>query len=1220
MLVSIMKKQKYYFLYGTLLIILFMVSGLLSQLYAQVLPGAPPDFLWAESGGGTGYDGATDITVDIAGNIIVTGYFDSTATFGNYTVQSSGSSDIYIAKYTPDGTVLWAVSAGGPDYDQPYSVITDNLGDIIITGIFNTSATFGGAGGVTLTSFGLYDIFTAKYNTNGTFQWARQGGGQSYDYGNEVATDNQNNVLVTGSFTQFATFGRFNVQTGNPYGDIFVVKYNSSGTEQWVQAPYNVTGGQSFYNSAYGVRTDNNDNVFITGSFSNVITFGDTTLVSSWDGTNADIFLAKYDAQGNFNWVVQAGSDSSGAFAVGQDISIDKNNNIIFTGTFSIMTNFGGYVLNAQENSDIFIADVNQSGIVQWAVQDHASTLYNTGEEIALDDAGNISLIATVSQDITLGELNDVYFARFSGSGQKLWGQRAGILNSNDAGGIANDSKGDIYGCGYFYAQGLYGTITLNGVNGEAFVGKIPSPKLALNPNPFDFGSIQIGTLDTATIALNNISQANLHIFNLNLVDDTSSTFGIISGFPIDSIPALQTSNMGFAFFPVYPGLKSAYMEIVSDASTSPDTLYLSGTGVLPELIVSDSVIDFGSIDVGIFSDYPLIISNLSYVNILIDSAVVRGTDASQFTLTNSVNGDTLAPFGLRTLNVRFQPDTSGLKNAYLVIYSSSPGSPDSVLLRGTGLSTIVVQLPNSPSIGQPTPLNITPPASSLFTSNNIFYKKTGDPGFQQDTLSLQGNVYTFNIPPEYSTITGIQFYVVFSDGVTTITYPSLNPSTNPASIQVNIPQINFAGTVKAGQYQMFSVPLSITAPQIDSIFNDDYGPYDPRTWRIFRWQPETSNYSEYNSISGGIVPGNSYWLINKDGRTFDVNNSLSVPAFNNYTITLQPGYNQIANPFAFAIDWLSIGNSNLILQAPIRWNADLPDYELDQTTLEPWDGYWVYNPLNTIINLDVSPNIQLGKKQSQELFSSMRDDEFLVQVKAFMNSAQAADKQNYVAMMEGASDGLDRFDVMKPPAVTEAINLSIESGKNYYARDAVPVSKDGAFWDFRVETKSPNELFNLAVDRISSLPENFSIWVLDRDREIPIDINSGSAEIVTRENGQSNFRIIVGTEEFAKIHSENISLTPYEYTLYQNYPNPFNPSTTITYQLREKSEVSLEIFDILGRRIQTIINNITQNPGQHSATWYGLNSTGEKVASGVYIYRIKANDFISTKKMILLK
>ena len=134
-------------------------------------------------------------------------------------------------------------------------------------------------------------------------------------------------------------------------------------------------GDHSFYNLSYGVRTDNNDNVFITGSFSNVITFGDstsirdTTLVSSWDGTDQDIFLAKYDALGNFNWALQVISDSSNSYAYGRDIRIDKDNNILFTGSFSVMANFGTYVLYGQESSDIFIAKCDQNGLVSWAVQ-----------------------------------------------------------------------------------------------------------------------------------------------------------------------------------------------------------------------------------------------------------------------------------------------------------------------------------------------------------------------------------------------------------------------------------------------------------------------------------------------------------------------------------------------------------------------------------------------------------------------------------------------------------------------------------------------------------------------------------------------------------------------------------------------------------------------------------------------------------------------------------
>ena len=1212
-----MDKQKK-FMVRILTIIIFIASAVFLDLQAQILPGQAPDFLWARSAGGNGYDGANDLAVDPDGNIIVTGYFDSTATFGGYILNSAGSSDIFIAKYTSTGTVLWAVSAGGLDYDQGESVTTDNSGNVIITGIFNGSATFGT---ITLTSFGSYDIFTAKYTTNGDFLWVRQGGGQSFDYGLEVTTDNQDNVIVTGTFEQFATFGQYTVESGNPYGDIYVVKYNSLGTEQWVEAAYNPTGGQSFYNNAYGVRTDQNDNVFITGSFSNVIGFGDTTLVSSWDGTDQDIYLAKYDPLGNFIWVRQVYSDSSGSYSYGNDIRIDKDNNILFTGSFSKMANFEGLVLYSLSNSDIFIAKYDQSGNALWAMQDNPSQSYNNGGEIDLDAAGNICLISNIAQDFS-GELNDVYFARYSMNGRKLWGQRAGTINSNGAGGIANDSRGDIYGCGYFDFSADFGSINLNGVNGEAFVAKLPSPKFNVSPNPLDFGNVQVVTVDSAALSINNTSTANLHIFSLNLVNDTSNSFGIYSGFPLDSVTALQSDSLGFYFVPLYEGLKTSYMEIISDASTSPDTVTISGTGVMAQLMFTDSVLNFGSIDVGLVSPPTLTLSliNSGLGDIVINDVVITGTDASSFSFSPPAAGDTISALNYLNLNVSFSPDTSGLKTAYLVINSTASGSPDSILLTGTGLSAIQVQIPSSPGVGQATPLNITPPSSSIYTLSDIFYRRTGEQIYQQDTLSRQGTLYTFDIPPEYSTISGIQFYLMFSDGLSTVTYPSLNPELNPASIDVSIPQFPYPNPVRVSKYQMFSVPLSISAPQIDSVFRDDYGSYDPKNWRIFRWQPELNDYAEYNAINGNIVPGNAFWLINREGKSFLIDNASSVPSFNSYTISVQPGYNQIGDPFAFPVDWLSIENSNLLLQAPLHWNPDTQEYELDQLVLEPWEGYWVYNPLSTVINLNVNPNVLLGKKQSRDLLSSIKADEFVVQLKAYLSSTAKKDQQNFVGMKHGAEDGLDKYDVMKPPPITDDIELLIESGRNYYARNMVPVSTEGAFWDFKVTTGEPDRTFRLAVERLSSLPDNFSIWLMDRDREIPLNTENGAAEITTNEKGVSNFRLIIGTEQYAKIHSENISLLPGEYALYQNYPNPFNPATTITYQLKEKGAVTLEVFDILGRRVTSIVNNVVQSSGMHTVAWNGLNSQGEKAASGIYIYRLQSKSFISSRKMILLK
>ena len=93
----------------------------------------------------------------------------------------------------------------------------------------------------------------------------------------------------------------------------------------------------------------------------------------------------------------------------------------------------------------------------------------------------------------------------------------------------------------------------------------------------------------------------------------------------------------------------------------------------------------------------------------------------------------------------------------------------------------------------------------------------------------------------------------------------------------------------------------------------------------------------------------------------------------------------------------------------------------------------------------------------------------------------------------------------------------------------------------------------------------------------------------------------------------DNLTI-PKEYGLDQNYPNPFNPSTTISYQLPEKNFVSLNVYDILGNLVSTLVNQ-EMDAGYHDINW-----NAGKLASGIYIYRIISGSFVSTKKMILMK
>jgi hypothetical protein len=93
----------------------------------------------------------------------------------------------------------------------------------------------------------------------------------------------------------------------------------------------------------------------------------------------------------------------------------------------------------------------------------------------------------------------------------------------------------------------------------------------------------------------------------------------------------------------------------------------------------------------------------------------------------------------------------------------------------------------------------------------------------------------------------------------------------------------------------------------------------------------------------------------------------------------------------------------------------------------------------------------------------------------------------------------------------------------------------------------------------------------------------------------------------------------PNEYALSQNYPNPFNPSTVIDYALPTASQVELTVFNVLGQRVAVLVNG-PQSAGSHTAFWDGRNDAGTLVASGVYLYRLSAEAFTQTRKMLLLK
>ena len=118
--------------------------------------------------------------------------------------------------------------------------------------------------------------------------------------------------------------------------------------------------------------------------------------------------------------------------------------------------------------------------------------------------------------------------------------------------------------------------------------------------------------------------------------------------------------------------------------------------------------------------------------------------------------------------------------------------------------------------------------------------------------------------------------------------------------------------------------------------------------------------------------------------------------------------------------------------------------------------------------------------------------------------------------------------------------------------------------------------------------------------------------------------QVLTNSQSFIKLTvSENLSLVsevvPLRYNLHQNYPNPFNPKTEIKYELPKDGFIKINVYDLMGRNIKTLVNKI-QIAGNHSVTWNATNNSGELVSAGMYIYTIQAGTFSQTRKMVLLK
>jgi len=337
---------------GTRFSVCIAACLLASQPARAAEPEAAPTFEWAVSAGGTLHDKTRGIALDAEGNVLLTGEFTGTATFGEHSLTSAGSMDFFVAKVDPRGKFLWVRSGGGEKIDRGYAITTDPEGNCYVTGHFESpEAKFDAT---TIKSSGDYDLFVAKYDPRGKLVWVRSGGGAGYDYGHGIAADEHGNVFVTGAVVGE---GRF---AGEKFGHaghahVFCLALDSDGKLLWAHA---ADGAGS--SSGHAIAADRKGNCYVGGHVSGVGTFGGEKIANA---AGQDVLVAKFDAKGKLGWL-HAGHGSSSAMV--HELTADAEGNVWASGMFKNELKLGDRNVTNQGQHDLLLTSFDPSGKRLW--------------------------------------------------------------------------------------------------------------------------------------------------------------------------------------------------------------------------------------------------------------------------------------------------------------------------------------------------------------------------------------------------------------------------------------------------------------------------------------------------------------------------------------------------------------------------------------------------------------------------------------------------------------------------------------------------------------------------------------------------------------------------------------------------------------------------------------------------------------------------------------
>ena len=721
--------------------------------------------------GGSVVDNSYGVAVDSLGYAYVVGSTESTNfPSAGSPVQSTcegcsgGYSNVFVTKVNTTGTVLVYSTFLG-DGATGFAIAVDSTGDAYLTGTTGSNP-FPIANAWQGTNNGGGEAFVTELNPTGSsLVYSSYLGGSLDDYGTGIATDSSGNTYVTG-----VTFSS-DFPTAHPYestckscgspnyqSNAFVAKLHFDPDGNTLTMVYSTFLGGSNGDVSAGIAVDSSGNTYITGqtNSSDFPTLHPLSTNTTLDG-GPDAFVTKLNWSGSALSLVYSTYLGGGDTDSGQGIAVDSSNNAYVTG-WTVSTDFplaNPYQATNKasiesENQTAFVTKLNWSGSALSLV--YSTFLGGSGLEkangIAIDSTGNAYVTGvTYSADFPTtanaiqatcplcnpneGGLYDAFVAELTWTGSAMglpYSTYLGGTGGNAQGyAIAVDSLANAYVTGQTGSTLLTSTNAFQGTYGgevDAFVTKISlstaAPSVGLSSNSLAFGSQNVETTSAAqTLTVTNNGTANLSISAVALGGTNPGDFAKSADACTGAtVTPGNTCTVSVTFTPSAAGSRSASLSFTDNASDSPESVSLTGTGTVPVAGISPPSLTFNSQNVGTTSaSQPVTLSNTTGTGPLTITSIVASANFGQ---TNTCGGSVAAGSSC-TINVTFSPTAASSLSGTLTVTDNSngvAGSTQSVTLGGTGTGVALASLSASSINFGNQPINTASAAQTVTVTN----------------------------------------------------------------------------------------------------------------------------------------------------------------------------------------------------------------------------------------------------------------------------------------------------------------------------------------------------------------------------------------------------------------------------------------------------------------------------------------------------------------------